>query len=132
MLWKSCTFHTSRSLSIRYGNFIILIFVLRYVFIFALSTARGECGDDYEGSEQKADDGILVLDRKRMVRERVQLGQRDILQSLQLGVLAFLLRGAIFIVIFLFTTLGTELYYRLSGRKYDDRLDWYRKNREKK
>ncbi len=39
---------------------------------------------------------------------------------------------AIFIVIFLFITLGIELYYRLSGRKYDDRLDWYRKNREKK
>ncbi len=38
---------------------------------------------------------------------------------------------AIFIVIFLFITLGIELYYRLSGRKYDDRLDWYRRNREK-
>ncbi len=38
---------------------------------------------------------------------------------------------AIFIVIFLFITVGIELYYRLSGRKYDDRLDWYRNNREK-
>lgn len=38
---------------------------------------------------------------------------------------------AIFIVIFLFITAGIELYYRLSGRKYDDRLDWYRRNREK-
>lgn len=38
---------------------------------------------------------------------------------------------AIFIVIFLFITVGVELYYRLSGRKYDDKLDWYRRNREK-
>lgn len=38
---------------------------------------------------------------------------------------------AIFIVIFLFITVGIELYYRLSGRKYDDRLDWYRRNKEK-
>ena len=37
----------------------------------------------------------------------------------------------IFIVIFLFVTAGIELYYRLSGRKYDDRLDWYRRNRDK-
>ena len=35
----------------------------------------------------------------------------------------------IFIVIFLFITVGIELYYRLSGRKWDDRLDWYQKNR---
>ena len=38
---------------------------------------------------------------------------------------------AIFIVIFLFITVGIELYYRLSGRKWDDRLDWYQKNRGK-
>lgn len=38
----------------------------------------------------------------------------------------------IFIVIFLFITAGIELYYRLSGRKYDDRLDWYRRNKEEK
>lgn len=37
----------------------------------------------------------------------------------------------IFLVIFLFITGGIELYYRLSGRKWDDRLDWYRKNRDK-
>ncbi len=37
----------------------------------------------------------------------------------------------IFIVIFLFITFGIELYYRLSGRKYDDRLDWYRRDRDK-
>ena len=36
---------------------------------------------------------------------------------------------AIFIVIFLFITVGIELYYRLSGRKYDDRLDWYRRQK---
>jgi len=38
---------------------------------------------------------------------------------------------AIFLAIFLSITLGIELYYRLSGRKYDDRLDWYRRGREK-
>lgn len=38
----------------------------------------------------------------------------------------------IFLVIFLFITVGIELYFRLSGRKYDDRLDWYRRNRDKK
>ena len=36
----------------------------------------------------------------------------------------------IFIVIFVGITAGIEIYYRLSGRKYDDRLDWYRRNRE--
>lgn len=35
----------------------------------------------------------------------------------------------IFLVIFLFITVGIELYFRLSGRKYDDRLDWYKKHR---
>lgn len=38
----------------------------------------------------------------------------------------------IFLVIFLGITAGIEVYYRLSGRKYDDRLDWYRRNREKR
>ena len=38
---------------------------------------------------------------------------------------------AIFLAIFLFITVGIELYYRLSGRKYDDRLDWYRKHRDR-
>lgn len=37
-----------------------------------------------------------------------------------------------FLVIFLGITAGIEIYYRLSGRKYDDRLDWYRRNRERK
>ena len=38
---------------------------------------------------------------------------------------------AIFIVIFLLITVGIELYYRLSGRKWNDRLDWYRRNKGK-
>lgn len=37
----------------------------------------------------------------------------------------------IFIVIFVLCTAGFELYFRLSGRKYDDKLDWYKKNRDK-
>ena len=28
-------------------------------------------------------------------------------------------------------TNGIEIYYRLSGRKYDDRLDWYHRSRDK-
>ena len=38
----------------------------------------------------------------------------------------------IFIVIFVLCTAGFELYFRLSGRKYDDKLDWYKQHREKK
>ena len=37
----------------------------------------------------------------------------------------------IFIVIFLAVTAGISLYYRLSGRKWDDRLDWYKRTRNK-
>ena len=48
----------------------------------------------------------------------------------QLG--AWVLFGVIFVVIFAAITAGIELYFRLSGRKYDDRLDWYRKNRGNK
>lgn len=44
---------------------------------------------------------------------------------------AWALFFVIFLAIFLFITVGIELYFRLSGRKYDDRLDWYRKNRGK-
>lgn len=44
---------------------------------------------------------------------------------------AWITFGAIFVVIFLACTAGIELYFRLSGRKYDDRLDWYHKNRER-
>lgn len=44
---------------------------------------------------------------------------------------AWALFWVLFLVIFLGITAGIELYYRLSGRKYDDRLDWYRRNRER-
>ena len=44
---------------------------------------------------------------------------------------AWVLFGVIFVVIFVAITAGIEIYFRLSGRKYDDRLDWYRKSREK-
>ena len=40
--------------------------------------------------------------------------------------------AAIFVVIFAAIAAGIEIYYRASGRKWDDKLDWYRKNREKK
>ena len=38
--------------------------------------------------------------------------------------------GAVFVLIFVTITGGIELYYRLSGRRWDDRLDWYKKNRQ--
>lgn len=38
--------------------------------------------------------------------------------------------AVIFIVIFVAIAVGIEIYYRLSGRKWDDRLDWYRRNKE--
>ncbi len=44
---------------------------------------------------------------------------------------AWVIFGLIFVLIFAVITGGIELYYRLSGRKWDDRLDWYRKNRDK-
>lgn len=44
---------------------------------------------------------------------------------------AWVLFGLSFLGIFVAITVGIELYYRLSGRKWDDKLDWYRKNREK-
>ena len=34
----------------------------------------------------------------------------------------------IFLAIFLFITVGFEIYYRITGRRYDDRLEWYRRN----
>ena len=43
---------------------------------------------------------------------------------------AWVIFVAIFIVIFLAITAGIELYYCLSGKRYDDRLDWYRRNKE--
>ncbi len=45
---------------------------------------------------------------------------------------AWITFGVIFVVIFVLCTAGFELYFRLSGRKYDDKLDWYKKNREEK
>lgn len=43
---------------------------------------------------------------------------------------AWALFWVIFLVIFLGITAGIEIYYRLSGKKYNDRLDWYRRNRK--
>ncbi len=40
--------------------------------------------------------------------------------------------AVIFVVIFAAIAAGIEIYYRASGRKWDDRLDWYRKTRERK
>ena len=40
--------------------------------------------------------------------------------------------GVTFLLIFAAITAGIEIYYRASGRRWDDRLDWYRKNRDKK
>lgn len=37
---------------------------------------------------------------------------------------------AIFILIFASIAGGIEIYYRASGRKWDDRLDWYRRNKK--
>lgn len=34
----------------------------------------------------------------------------------------------IFLVIFAVITVAFEMYYRLSGKRYDSRLDWYRRN----
>ena len=34
----------------------------------------------------------------------------------------------IFLVIFAVITVAFEMYYRLSGKRYDSRLDWYRHN----
>ncbi len=45
---------------------------------------------------------------------------------------AWVMFGVVFVLIFVAITGGIELYYRLSGRKWNDRLDWYRKNGEKK
>ena len=40
--------------------------------------------------------------------------------------------AVIFVVIFAAIAAGIEIYYRASGRKWDDKLDWYRKTRERK
>lgn len=45
----------------------------------------------------------------------------------QLG--AWALFGLSFVIISAVITGGIELYFRLSGRKWDDRLDWYRRQK---
>ena len=40
--------------------------------------------------------------------------------------------GVAFLLIFAAIAGGIEIYYRASGRRWDDRLDWYRRNRDKK
>ena len=45
----------------------------------------------------------------------------------QLG--AWVLFGLFFVLISAAITGGIELYYRLSGRRWDDRLDWYRRKK---
>lgn len=37
--------------------------------------------------------------------------------------------AVIFVLIFAAITAGIEIYYRASGRKWDDRLDWYRRQK---
>lgn len=39
--------------------------------------------------------------------------------------------GVIFVLIFAAIAAGIEIYYRASGRKWDDRLDWYRRRKDK-
>ena len=39
--------------------------------------------------------------------------------------------GVIFVLIFAAIAAGIEIYYRASGRKWDDRLDWYRRHKDK-
>ena len=39
--------------------------------------------------------------------------------------------GAAFVLIFAAITAGIEIYYRASGRKWDDRLDWYRRHKDR-
>ncbi|MDE6840802.1 MAG: DUF3021 family protein [Oscillospiraceae bacterium] len=36
----------------------------------------------------------------------------------------------IFVLIFAAITAGIEIYYRASGRRWDDKLDWYRKRKD--
>ena len=38
--------------------------------------------------------------------------------------------GVIFVLIFAAIAAGIEIYYRASGRKWDDRLDWYRRHKD--
>ena len=45
---------------------------------------------------------------------------------------AWVLFGVFFVLITAAITAGIEIYYRASGRRWDDRLDWYKKNRKEK
>lgn len=42
---------------------------------------------------------------------------------------AWVIFGVIFVLIFAAIAAGIEIYYRASGRKWDDRLDWYRRHK---
>ena len=44
---------------------------------------------------------------------------------------AWVIFGVIFVLIFAAIAAGIEIYYRASGRKWDDRLDWYRRRKDK-
>ena len=45
--------------------------------------------------------------------------------------LAWVSFGVIFVLIFAAIAAGIEIYYRASGRKWDNRLDWYRRHKDK-
>ena len=45
---------------------------------------------------------------------------------------AWVIFGVTFVLIFAAIAAGIEIYYRASGRRWDDRLDWYHKNRGQK
>ena len=44
---------------------------------------------------------------------------------------AWVIFGVTFVLIFAAIAAGIEIYYRASGRKWDDRLDWYRRHKDK-
>lgn len=39
--------------------------------------------------------------------------------------------GGAFVLIFAAIAAGIEIYYQASGRKWDDRLDWYRRHKDR-
>ncbi len=43
---------------------------------------------------------------------------------------AWAIFGVTFVLIFAAIAAGIEIYYRASGRKWDDRLDWYRRHKD--
>lgn len=44
---------------------------------------------------------------------------------------AWAIFGVTFVLIFAAIAAGIEIYYRASGRKWDNRLDWYRRHKDK-